>query len=426
MSLPVVDYPPHEYSNLGPRSGTPPLRPPKSVQVRNAQEETVVNSSSNDPSVSTTMVPSVATAVAPSWSGENSRIGTPQTSNHIASTVHNSPSSRHHTAAIASADRVTRAAQDDNDDAFFPRRSIYDTMPEGDTTETRSKPVSIQMNERGEGVHGVTEGHVIDWRPSKPRGGRYDQLAMVTVSPLGQKQLKSNVKLFDDSDYSPADSGGTNGNMNSESQFPSDSVKIVDQKYAGDYERHPDYLMPQVDVPREWLREKYRGDYERDPTYFLKNAARSFSVSAAPAHVVSQEQKPRSSSLGLEPRTDKYRGDYERSEDYIIPPQLQNGNIGIGREDDYVLEPDPSYTGAYERHPDYVPPLVKRSSKTRILILPKDGIISSSVSSSSSHTGERPSHVPHEYTTLAAATKDPPQQYTTLNSNHSTIASRAV
>jgi hypothetical protein len=198
-------------------------------------------------------------------------------------------------------------------------------------------------------------------------------------------------------------------------------MKVVDPRYAGNYERHPDYEPPQVEIPRHQLQEKYRGDYERDPTYFSRNPTRSFSVSAASSVGVVSHARTREqcSSLTTEPVPDKYRGDYERSEDYVIPPSLRNGNTGMGR-DDYVLEPDPSYRGAYERHPDYVPPLVKRSSKTRIQILTKD---SAPNGRSFSMTDKRPSHLPHEYTALAAVTKDPARQYATLNSDLSSASS---
>lgn len=280
---------------------------------------------------------------------------------------------------------------DEDDDVVFPRRSIYDTME--DTTHSTSVTGCVTKSE----VTGNDHKYYVLEKPSKPDlGGDYDTLAMQTNQ---RKQQKSSVKIFDDPGYSAA------------KQRRSNSVKIMDPRYIGDYERHPDYVSPQIDIPKEQLEEKYRGDYERNPTYFLKHPLRSFSVSTSSG--ISQEQQHRSPSLNSDPRLNRYRGDYERSEDYI-PPPLQNGNMRIGA--DYVLEPDPKYMGAYERHPDYVPPLVRRPSKSRVQILSKD-------STGASSTVERPSNVPHEYTALADVTKDPPQQYATLNSDLATTRS---
>ena len=319
---------------------------------------------------------------------------------------------------------------DGGSDEMFVRRSIYDTMT---TDGLRTEP---------KGVLGILgESPSIDDLDAKD----YDKLAlgtgalppstadtpvMVTASPSphsgSRKQRKSSVKIFDDPTYSPpsekpgSSSNGSRADAGSSSsrRARSASVKVVDPRYAGDYERHPDFIPPQIEIQRDQLQEKYRGDYERDPTYFSRNPTRSFSVSAASGTSVQcrgRGDREHRSSLTLDPPVaDKYRGDYERSEDYIPPPQRPVWNEDT-RTDDYVLEPDPSYTGAYERHPDYVPPLIKRSSKTKIQILSTDTVSSNGVNS------DRPNHVPHEYTSLAAVTKDPARQYATLNSDRSTI-----
>ena len=289
---------------------------------------------------------------------------------------------------------------------------------------------------------------------SEVRSSRdYDKLAQQPTPPSpsvtvptshgSRKQQKASVKIFDDSTYSPPHSGGNPSSLSSSSsRVRSSSVKVVDPRYVGDYERHPDFVPPQVEIPRDQLLEKYCGDYERDTNYLSRNPTRSFSVSAVSSSSVVQGKigHEQQSSLTHVPTPtpavaeviDKYRGDYERSEDCIIPPHptlpqqqqpVQNGD-GRNRTDDYVLEPDPSYAGEYERHPDYVPPLVKRSSKTRIQILATDPVSNGTVSSSVSES--RPSHVPHEYTSLVAVTKDPPRQYATLNSDLSMATTRTL
>ena len=212
------------------------------------------------------------------------------------------------------------------------------------------------------------------------------------------------MNIVDSSDSSFSHEGSEDGDV---MELQPDTVKVVDPRYVGDYERHPDYVSPQIEVRKDQLEEKYRGDYERDPAYFSKLPARSFSVCTPSA--VSHKEKLRRPSLNTDSQLDKYRGDYERCEDYI-PPPLQNGNTKKGG-DIYVLEPNPKYMGAYERHPDYIPrPIVRRASKTKVQIPSKDsaGVV-------------KPSHVPHEYAALADLTKNPPQQYATLTPDLSTV-----
>ena len=325
-------------------------------------------------------------------------------------------------------------------DEVFVRGSIYDTM----TSEGLRTVVQGRTSGEG-GVHVVSHG--APSHADNRRGRDYDNLAAtqqhtvpstsvatpttvsVSSSTGSRKQKKSSVKIFDDPAYSPSltqpDSQpqpdpATPSPSSPAGRTRSSSVKVVDPRYVGDYERHPGFVPPQIEIPRDQLREKYRGDYERDPTYFTRNPIRSFSVSAASGAVTNQEKtREHRSSLSLDPLVaDKYRGDYERSEDYFLPPRPPKLNGDPGTEmGAYVLEPDPSYAGEYERHPDYVPPLVKRSSKTRIHILTADPV----PNGSSPAVSERVSHVPHEYTSLAAATKDPPRQYATLKSDLSPL-----
>ena len=396
-----LNYPEHEYANLGPRSNTPPPRPPKPQNFTTPH------------SASVGVGPPIS-ATAPPWNKQDS---TSQSSgghiaNHVDSSVQASPAVESHSPGSASSGVPLQDDKKDDGSDEFPRRSIYDTMPadsaRGRLRTERQQQVASGVRERG-------NSHTVEG-PVKQHDRGYDQLIVSSSSPP-RKQRKASVTIFDDPDYSPPQERaeregrrGGGGDITGDMSLPG-SVRVVDPRYAGDYERHSEYVPPQVDIPREQLQEKYHGDYERDPTYFLTNPTRSLSVSAS--HVLSQHQRQRCSSLTSEPRLDKYRGDYERSEDYCIPRPFQNGDVGMEREQDYVLEPDRNYTGAYERHPDYVPPLVKRSSKSKIQILSRDG------SDHTLHT-ERPSHLAHEYTSLAKATKDPPQQYTTLNSRLTT------
>lgn len=352
MELLPADYPDNEYSCLGPRSETPPMRPPKPPQLQNTHLRR--HSDSKDPPISVT-APSWGSVEPPSHVQPPSR-GTPTAAN-IEHSPHESPSS----------------GLELND---VPRRSIYDTM------EDVSAPDKSEITGR------KVEYYILE-PSSNPTGtGDYDRLAL---SPP-RNHPKTNVKIFDDPEYLEQDA--------STKRMRSNSVKVVDPRYVGDYERHPDYVLPQIGIPRAQLEEKYHGDYERDPTYFTK---RSFSTSGS--HAVSQDRRHRKTSLDYDPRFNKYRGNYERSEDYI-PPPLQNGDI---KTNDYMLEPDPNYMGAYERHPNYIPPLVRRPSKSKVQIISKDPGPSLAI--------DTPSYLPHEYTSLADVTKDPPRQYATLNSD---------
>ena len=394
MMLLPADYPEHEYSHLGPRSEIPPLRPPKPPQLQNTNP-------GRPPSDTTAKEPPVS-STAPPWSTENLPPEEGTETNHTNQNFQDSP--------LCSAPESENIAVDPRDDSdVFLRRSIYDTMEDSSQAQlTAGRSTEHKTTDNGHSYY-VLE------RPSKSDGGRenYDMLAMQSsLSPTRQQQ-KSSVKIFDDPEYSPFDANAK--------RTRSDSVKVVDPRYVGDYERHPDYVPPNVDIPKGQLDKKYHGDYERDPTYFSKLPVRSFSTSAQHSTNPEQQRRP---SLNLDPRLDKYRGNYERSEDYL-PPPLQNGNLET-RTEDYVLEPDPNYTGAYERHPDYVPPLVRRPSKSKVQIISKEGGSTSPGSStffSSAPPGGRPSHVPHEYTALADAMKDPPQQYATLNSDLHTTCS---
>ena len=411
------DYPKNEYSRLGPRSETPPLRPPKPAHMQQSgpADEPQSNFGPVDPPVSATN----PTPLTGSERGAVAAVGRHVNGVSLLDSAEGDIDSR--TEEGGGGGRGNGGS-----DEVFVRRSIYDTMT---TDGLRTEPKGVLAI--------LGESPSIDNLDARD----YDKLALgtgaqppstavtVAASPSphsgSRKQRKSSVKIFDDPTYSPplektgSSSNGSRADAGSSSKRSrSASVKVVDPRYVGDYERHPSFVPPQIEIPRDQLQEKYRGDYERDPTYFSRNPTRSFSVSATSGTSVQcrgRGDREHRSSLTLGPPVaDKYRGDYERSEDYVPPPQRRVWNEDT-RTDDYVLEPDPSYTGAYERHPNYVPPLIKRSSKTKIQILSTDTVSSNGVNS------DRPNHVPHEYTSLAAVTKDPARQYATLNSDRSTI-----
>lgn len=363
MELLPADYPENEYSCLGPRSETPPLRPPKPPQLQNTRLRS--HSDSKDPPIS---------ATAPSW-------GSVETPSHIQPPQRGTPTatSIEHSTSFSPKESASSGLELDE----VPRRSIYDTME--DVSAPDQSEITTNSGRK-------VEYYILE-PSSNPTGtGDYDRLAMSAP----RKHPKTNVKIFDDPEYLQQDV--------SEKRTRSNSVKVVDPRYVGDYERHPEYALPQIDIPRAQLEQKYHGDYERDPTYFMK---RSFSTSASASHAVSQDHDHRKTSLNYDPRFNKYRGNYERSEDYILPP-LQNGEI---KTKDYTLEPDPNYMGAYERHPNYIPPLVRRPSKSKVQILSKDA------AGPSLTIDVTPSFLPHEYTSLADVTKDPPRQYASLNSD---------
>ena len=259
--------------------------------------------------------------------------------------------------------------------AMVPRTSIYDTMEDS----ARTKVVAKQPL--------APDGSGQPQKPKRPDG--YDNLARKSSS---RKSEKATVRIFDDPNYSPVGA------------LRSDTVRTTDPRYAGNYERHPDYVAPQIDIPKQQLDEKYLGDYERDPAYFSKLPDRSFSVSTSTS-TTAPKPPERRQSLNQDPRLAKYQGEYEWSEDYV-PPPLQNRNQTERTQD---LEPSLNYTGDYERHPEYVPPLIRRPSRTK----------EETVRESMEYTypfvpPDRPAHIPHEYTALADMLKDPPQEYTSL------------
>ena len=429
-----LDYPQHEYSRLGPRSETPPLRPPKPTHMERKATTSDPQSNFNpgDPQVSATNPTPLTTGSErnPAVAGEN----------HVESTGGIPWDSRHRTEEDGSSRRGDEGREELRGHGEVGglggsepgRRSIYDTMTtDGLQTEPGTAQRALHMVSPSTDTSTGDYDKLLEAAPLSPAA--VSTTAMATASPSpgsgGRKQRKSSIKIFDDPMYSPPpEKPGPNSSSSSSSsraetgssrQVRSASVKVIDPRYVGNYERHPNFIPPQIEIPRDQLLEKYRGNYERDPTYFSRNPSRSFSVSAASGTAISQGKvnHERRSSLTLEPAVaDKYRGDYERSEDYIPPPQRKVWNED-SEADDYVLEPDPSYTGAYERHPNYVPPLIKRSSKTKIQILSTEP----TSNSCSPISSDRPNHLPHEYTSLAAATKDPARQYATLNSDRSTI-----
>ena len=406
-----LDYPLHEYSSLGPRPTTPPLRPPKPSHLRNIHEEEVRGPNSEFSSRD-------APAMGPSW---GSAVETSHHHQNITSNNHDTTNTHISTQQIKydfGGDECT------NNDDVFTQRSIYNTMSE-DTKLTNGHLVvgsnEEQLNPTMDGVR--HNHHISEHPPSKPdySDRDYDKLASASHQHHSRKQQKSNVKIMDNS-QPHAGSISSHGDTDPINKARLPSVKVTDPRYAGQYERHPDYISPQVEIPRDQLQAKYRGDYERDSTYFSRNPTRSFSVSTTSTHNVMPPKKQQERSFSLSTSlADKYRGDYERSGDYFIPPPLPHEN-GI-KTDDYVLEPDPNYTGAYERHPNYVPPLVKRSSKTKIHILSPPTSTTATANTAGGgggggHNSEHyPASVPHEYTALATVTKNPPQQYTTLNSD---------
>ena len=256
------------------------------------------------------------------------------------------------------------------------RTSIYDTM---------------------EGRH--TAGIATTHDPPVSEGGNEMSKELVRRSS-SRKSEKAKVRIFDDPDYSPV------------AALKSPTVKTTDPKYAGNYERHPDYIPMQSDIPKDQLKEKYFGDYERDPMYFSKLPDRSFSVSNGAPNSSSEGE-----SLNLDLQLAKYEGEYERSEDYI-PPPLQNRSERTRNEKTGEPLLQPQYSGDYERHPDYVPPLIRTASQHNRV---KQDEMTSSCSMEytspfSPQHHKIPAAIPHEYTALADVLRDPPQEYASLHS----------
>lgn len=280
--------------------------------------------------------------------------------------------------------------------AVVPRTSIYDTLPEpGDADE--GQPFSghyyhILENPVGEDA---TDGH------------KWPVRSKVNI-PLPQGasgDVSMQKSLFDDPEYSSLKPG------------PRRSIEVVDQRYIGDYERSPNYVKPTMRLPAENVDPKYLGDYEWDPNYIPKLPSREPSCEETPP-----KPPQRRESLGAADRVDKparrdqlanYVGDYERDPTYV-PPPLRNGNvtpqtIELGK-----------YRGNYERDPQYMAALVKRASRQG------KGVSAEYAYPYPPLEDLVPPHIPHEYTALEEALRDPPQEYAKLTSDQPPLTPSSI
>ena len=178
-------------------------------------------------------------------------------------------------------------------------------------------------------------------------------------------------------------------NGNSKRHKQKIKFQVLDEAKLGDYERSPSYQCSSMVTFATPTVSKYSGDYERDPEYMR----RLFDPSVphripCPGEVLEgrgmlalSEEGHEEEGCGLPEegrgRTDKYRGEYERSETYVLPPEG-------GGSSRYLLG---KYRGDYERNPVYMENLLAAGK----------GVVPPS----------------HEYTTLAATTRQAPQPYVT-------------
>lgn len=163
--------------------------------------------------------------------------------------------------------------------------------------------------------------------------------------------------------------------------------KVLDGAKLGDYERSPSYQCSSVVTFATQVDSKYSGNYERDPNYMR----RIFDPSV-PHRIPHPGEVLEGSTSGiLEDEGGsggKYRGDYERCETYVLPPKggvASRYMLGAGK-----------YRGDYERNPVYIANLLAAGSGVAASLVPPS----------------------HEYTPLAATTRQPPQPYVTTLTQH--------
>lgn len=209
-----------------------------------------------------------------------------------------------------------------------------------------------------------------------------------------QSEDEGGKGIFDDPEYSPLRGGSVKGRK---------TIEVLDPRYVGDYERSPTYSCPTVQVKPSDLDPKYRGDYEWDPTYVPKPPPRRASVGSdsgkkipVPSMVIERRKSLEADALH------KYSGDYERNPTYVPPPLLQNGNT---KNETSSLEY--KYTGDYERDPLYMANKLSANNSEYSAPYPNGD---------QTWADLVPPHIPHEYTALEDAMKNPPQQYARLTS----------
>ncbi len=250
--------------------------------------------------------------------------------------------------------------------------------------------------------------------------------------------LVTQRSLFDDPDYSPVKIPQRKGRAGGERRAGrgKESIEVVDPRYVGDYERHPTYELPTVKLLARDVDPKYLGDYEWDPTYVPKPPPRQNTPAVSrlqrkgslqdrhlrAIRIEKEEDRPpkppkRRQSLGAVDSVRlplaNYLGDYERNPTYV-PPPLQNGKARHGSVGKIPVDLlDPKYRGNYERNPIYVAQLIQKATKQA-----KGMSTAPSTGGGASLLGDEavPPHLPHEYTCLEDALRDPPREYATLTS----------
>ena len=119
-------------------------------------------------------------------------------------------------------------------------------------------------------------------------------------------------------------------------------LELVDPRYLGDYERHPDYIPKPLPVVLEVSQDAL--DTPPVPPQRRQSLSHAHKVGTNSKTSVVMDSRPQN-GYELDPR---YQGDYERDPHYVLP--LRNTT------EPSPLDDDDKYQGDYERDPNYVPP----------------------------------------------------------------------
>ena len=257
---------------------------------------------------------------------------------------------------------------------LLPHVNIYNTLDS--SAEGLLSPGSQEYQELSPEIESYDYGEEFtEWR--------------INHIPAEASKMSTQKSLFDDPEYSP---------------LKGMKKKVVDPRYAGDYERSPTYTCPTVEVKVGETDPKYRGDYERDPTYVLKLSPRRASCSSAGAHHIPKPDKILKRRKSLEADAlHKYAGDYEWSPNYV-PAPLRDGSSGP------LPLLDKKYSGNYERDPVYMAHVLK-SAHGRLRAQSVEYTIPNTLSRENVVQ-----HVSREHAQLKDDFMDPPHEYTRLNS----------
>ncbi len=433
---PLSVQPTTEYSKLGPHTdSSPPPRPPKPLLLRRTSSNPTSSSVARD--ITTKPRPPSATYTEPIATHSSPPLPPPHPS-------HPPPPLSHHAAAIVPPVNIYQTLEDPNEGKPRISGHFYHVL-EGPSKDSKEKEESLEYdyattNGRWPIPVAKPNGVVAPRRGQDGEGMRKGGETPGEFKGKGGAGLVTQKSLFDDPEYSPVKIPPRRGGGGK------DAIEVIDPRYVGDYERHPNYEMPTVKLSARDVDPKYLGDYEWDPTYIPKPPPRRKTSAGARLQrkgslqdrhlravtIGKEEDRPpkppkRRQSLGAVDSVRlplaKYLGDYERNPTYV-PAPLRNGSTGMGKglppsrsSDNVGKIPvdilDLKYRGNYERNPIYMAQLIQKASKQGKH--PGAGYSTGRVGSPSDDLV--PPHLPHEYKCLEDALRDRPQEYATLTSD---------